>query len=117
MKWLRRQPAPGARAGRAVRCCPSAWRRLRSRRADSASAEQFVERGALLLLRLLLNGPSKIFVELAGNCIEPAPIIGDRLENDGVPMTTNPDFLPGKAKLLRETHGLRPTRPKQLCRL
>jgi hypothetical protein len=59
----------------------------------------------------------EIIVEPAHDGIQPTPIVGHRLEDDGVAVTPNSDLLAVKAEFLREPNRLRSSGPEKLgCR-
>jgi hypothetical protein len=77
-------------------------------------SEEFLQLRPVLLLRLLLNGWNKIIIELFCNCIEPLPIVGERLENDGVSVPADSNLAALEAKTFRKANRLRSAGPKYL---
>jgi hypothetical protein len=63
------------------------------------------------------DGFREVVVQSTHDLIQPPPIIGQRLEDDGAAVTPNPDRLALKAKLSRKSHGLRSAGPEELRRL
>src|SRR5438309_61144 len=56
---------------------------------SGASSKEFVDRGSLLLTRLLIDGFDKIVIELAHKRIEPSPIFPQRLKDHGAPVSSD----------------------------
>src|SRR3954468_19332082 len=106
-KWRRRRPAPAAPPEQAAGRDPAASRPPHSCRAGSASAKQFVECRPLLLQRLFLGNLEEIRIEMAGDRVEPGPVISERLQDDGIPVTPDADLRTGKPELFRQPNGLR----------
>src|SRR5208282_3483787 len=94
-----RQVSPAARAAPAPTWRRSARRSRRSYPRGSASAEQVVERRTLLLLLRLIDGLNEVIIELAHDGVEPAPIVGYRLKDDGTPVAPYSGFLAFEAKV------------------
>jgi len=62
---------------------------------------------------LFVDCANKIVVERADESIEPSPVVGDRLENDGVAVPADANFRATQAELLRKAHRLRSPRPEK----
>jgi len=68
--------------------------------------EEFLQLRPVLLPRLLLNGLSKIIVELFCNRMEPLPIVDERLKNDGVSVPADSNLAALEAKTFRNANRL-----------
>jgi hypothetical protein len=74
------------------------------------------ERRALLLFRLLLNGPNEIVIELAYDGIEPSPVFSEGFEDDRRAATPYSDLCPGKPDVFWKSNHLRLPVPEKLRR-
>jgi hypothetical protein len=59
-----------------------------------------------LWLWLFVDSANKIFVEGARESIEPAPIVRERLEDDGIAVAPDANLPAAQAELLRKAYRL-----------
>ena len=66
----------------------------------------------MLLRRLLRDGALEIGIDRAGELVQPPPILGDRLENDGMALPPDLHFRSVETELLGQPHRLRAAGPE-----